>query len=73
MYQDHDGTGGERGQLPLGREGEVGTGQTDRGEEAQARREPGSEASGCPWVGLERDRACGLVCVTRMVAESNLK
>lgn len=71
--QDHDGTGGERGQRPLGRVGEMGTGQTDRGKEAQARREPGSEASGCPPVALEHDRACGLVCVTRMVAEPNLK
>lgn len=47
--------------------------QTDRGKEAQARREPGSEASSCPRVALECDRACGLVCVTRMMAEPNLK
>lgn len=30
MYQDHDGTGGERGQVPLGRVGVGGGDRTDR-------------------------------------------
>ena len=30
LYQDHDGTGGERGQVPLGRVGVGGGDRTDR-------------------------------------------